>query len=372
MIQPKDFSDLLSSRGFEFYTGVPDSLLKSFCGFVSMNASPGRHIIAANEGGAVGIAMGYHMATGKVPVVYMQNSGLGNMVNPLLSLADPEVYACPMLLLIGWRGQPGVKDEPQHVKQGRVMLAMLESMEIPFANIGSSFDGASDALQQAEAHFQEKSGPFALLVEKGAFAGYEFEKPDEAFEMSREDAVNVIIDALPESAAVVATTGMTARELYEARTSGGQPCRDFLTVGGMGHASQIALGIALQQGSRPVACIDGDGAAIMHMGSMGIIGDQLPCNLIHILINNGAHGSVGGQPTVGRNLDFPAIAKSCGYPEATRCDSAVTLKDAIDRAVQGRTLSFIEVVVRQGHRGDLGRPKETPVQNKQNFMTHLT
>lgn len=358
MILPKDFFNLLSSVGIEFYTGVPDSLLKHFCGFVSAHVGAQQHVIAANEGGAVGVAIGYHVATGKVPLVYMQNSGLGNAINPLLSLADPEVYACPVLLLIGWRGQPGNTDEPQHMKQGRVMPGMLESMEIPYAVIGSSLEQASGAIEMAKRHFNEKAGPFALVVEKGSFSGVEIETAVEPHEMTREDAIKVIVEALPNETAVVATTGMAARELYEARKARGQQCRDFLTIGGMGHASQIALGMAMQQKPRPVVCIDGDGAAIMHMGGMAIIGNVQPENLIHILINNGVHASVGGQPTAGRNVDFPSIARACGYAGVVRCMSAAALKVAVGKALGGHGPRFLEVVVRQGHRSNLGRPQK--------------
>lgn len=372
MICSKDFYGLLENSGIGFFTGVPDSLLKSFCAFVTESVSSDKHIIAANEGGAVGIALGYHMATNKTPLVYMQNSGLGNIVNPVLSLVDKEVYATPMLLLVGWRGQPGVKDEPQHIKQGRVMPAMLDAMEIPYLNIGTSLESAKGALETALNYMQTHSAPFALTVEKGAFADFMFNAPIENYELTREDAIKEVINALPEAAAVVGTTGMASRELFEIRAgiSSGHH-RDFLTVGGMGHASQIALGVALQQPNRPVVCIDGDGAALMHLGGMGIIGDQAPKNYFHIIINNGAHGSVGGQPTAGRHIGFPAVATACGYKKSISCDTALAIADILPVMMARTGPALLEINVRQGHRFDLGRPSSAPAENKTAFKDFL-
>lgn len=372
MIDPKDFYSLLEQNDIGFFTGVPDSLLKSFCAFVTKSVPSERHIIAANEGGATGIALGYHLATNNIPLVYMQNSGLGNIVNPLLSLADKEVYATPILLLVGWRGQPGFKDEPQHVKQGRVMPAMLDAMEIPHINIGTNLESAKAALKTALKYMRTHSAPFALTVEKGAFADYEFKAPVEDYELTREAAIQEVINALPNTAAVVGTTGMTSRELFEYRAvqSAGHN-RDFLTVGGMGHASQIALGIALQQPNRPVICLDGDGAALMHMGGMAIIADQATENYVHIVINNGAHGSVGGQPTVGRDIGLPAIAVACGYKYAASCDTAVSITKQLTHIMAMAGTAFLEINVQQGHRSDLGRPTSSPVQNKTDFKDFL-
>ncbi len=370
MIEPQEFYTELQQAGVSFFTGVPDSLLKSFCAYVTDTMPSEQHIIAANEGGAVGIALGYHMATGQVPLVYMQNSGLGNIVNPVLSLADREVYATPMLLLIGWRGQPGVKDEPQHVKQGRVMCAMLDAMEIPFANIGHDGASAKAALDGALKYISEHNAPYALLVEKGAFADYKLASTVEDLPMTREDAIKAVISTLPIDAAVVGTTGMASRELFEARAHKGTGHhRDFLTVGGMGHASQIALGIALNQPDRTVVCLDGDGAALMHMGAMAIIANQAPDNFIHVVINNGVHGSVGGQPTVARDITMTSIAEGCGYKAVHSVDTEAALV-----ALLGGGLpcpAFIEVNVKQGHRTDLGRPTSSPQENKAEFMRFL-
>lgn len=372
MIEPRDFYSLLADNGIDFFTGVPDSLLKSFCAYVTENVPADRHLIAANEGGAIGIALGYHLATDKIPLVYMQNSGLGNTVNPLLSLADKEVYATPMLMVVGWRGQPDVKDEPQHVKQGRVMPAMLDVMEIEYADIGTCLESAKTALKRAFDYMRTESAPFALVVPKGAFAAFKFDTPEEDFVLTREAAIEIVINALPDTTAVVGTTGMTSRELFESRAkaySGHQ--RDFLTVGGMGHASQIALGIALQQPGRLTVCLDGDGAALMHMGAMAIIADQAQGNFLHVVLNNGAHGSVGGQPTVGRKVDLPAVARACGYMHVASCDTAASLSQQLEKVADAEGPMFLEVNVRQGHRADLGRPTSSPVQNKNDFKAFL-
>lgn len=372
MIKPADFYKALSDADVGFFTGVPDSLLKNFCAYVTDNVSKQNHIIAANEGGSVGQAIGYHLATGKIPMVYMQNSGFGNIVNPILSLADKEVYSIPMLLLVGWRGQVGVKDEPQHVKQGRITSDLLDAMEIPYVNIGHSLGEAKAAIDEAMTYCREHSAPFALLVEKGAFDKYSMSIVREDLEMTRESAIDTIATLLPDDSIVVATTGMAARELFESRIkSDSGNYRDFLTVGGMGHALQIALGVALQSPKRKVVCIDGDGAAIMHLGGMTSIGSQAPTNLMHILINNGVHGSVGGQPTVGRNIDFKGIARACQYPTAISVNTHESLKSKIKGMLAKNHLSFLEINVKTGNRSDLGRPTATPLENKEGFMSFL-
>ncbi|HMV57252.1 MAG TPA: phosphonopyruvate decarboxylase, partial [Nitrospira sp.] len=310
MIDPRKFVECLQSNSVEFFTGVPDSLLKEFCAYLEQVPQPGRHIISANEGGAVALALGYHLATGKVPLVYLQNSGLGNIINPLLSLADAEVYSIPLLLVIGWRGETGVHDEPQHKKQGRVMLAMLDAMEIPYSILGPEVNEAEGALSDALAYVQKHNAPFALVIKKGTFGAFTGDKRKaEVFELTREAAIQQVLEHLDERDVVVSTTGMASREVYEYRMNKGQGHkRDFLTVGGMGHASQIALGVALQRPSRSVYCLDGDGAVLMHMGALPITGTLKPENFKHIVFNNGAHDSVGGQPTVGLEIEILEIA----------------------------------------------------------------
>lgn len=373
MLKPEVFLNSLRDCGIQFFAGVPDSLLKQICACITDSLSPEDHIITANEGAAIGLAIGYHIATREVPLVYMQNSGLGNVVNPLLSLASPEVYSIPLVLLIGWRGRPGVKDEPQHVHQGRVTESMLSVMDIPVKVLGEDHSAAHEDVNWAVSEAKRINGPVALLVKKGTFDSYSMTPQSANVPLEREEAIVKIASSIEDNAAVVCTTGMPSRELFEYRArTGARHETDFLTVGGMGHASQIAMGIALQKPDRPVYCIDGDGAALMHMGSLAISGMSGASNFVHLIVNNGAHESVGGQPTVGMKVDFPAIATACGYASAVRVstESEIDLALAAAREVDGP--AFIEIFVKTGHRADIGRPTSTPKQNKQDLMDFLS
>ena len=376
MITPQVFHEVLASEGVDFLVGVPDSLLKEFCAYVDAVLPPEVHIIAANEGTAVGLAAGHHLATGSLPMVYLQNSGLGNTVNPLLSLADPQVYAIPMIVLVGWRGAPGVKDEPQHVKQGRVTTAMLDAMEIPYRVLSGEPEAANDAAYWAASTARKIGGPVVLLAHKGAFAKAEKKSPARHLPskiLAREAAIQLIISTLPSGTTIVSTTGMISRELYESRLAlGHDRSSDFLTVGSMGHASQIALGIARAKPGRQVVCLDGDGAALMHLGGLSTIGTSTIGNLFHIVLNNGAHDSVGGQPTVAQRISLTAIAKACGYDAVEGpIEDEEAIHDQVERLAQLPGRRFLEVRVRPGSRADLGRPKETPVQNKDLFTVRL-
>lgn len=373
MIQPKAFIKALAQGGVDFFAGVPDSLLKNLCAYITDNVSREKNIIAANEGNAVGLAAGYHLATGKVGCVYMQNSGEGNIVNPLLSLVDEDVYHIPMLLIIGWRGEPGVHDEPQHKKQGKVTLSLLETMGVPYAVLDEKWE---QQVQAAVKTIRETNGVYALIVRKGTFDEYVLQNQTVSqWSLSREEAIKTMVDHLREDDIIVSTTGMISRELFEYREAKMQGhAHDFLTVGSMGHASQIALGIALQKPHRRVFVFDGDGALLMHMGGMAIIGDYCPKNLIHVVFNNGAHDSVGGQPTVGQKIDIEAIAKAVGYADVVCVDDEMALCCAmnhVNNAVTDGT-SLINVNVRKGNRKDLGRPTTTPIQNKEAFMQNLS
>jgi len=373
MIRPLFFYELLKENGTGFFTGVPDSLLKNFCAYLTDTAGSKNHIIAANEGCAVGLAAGYYFATGNVPLVYMQNSGLGNTVNPLLSLADREVYSVPLLLVIGWRGEPNVHDEPQHIKQGRVTCSLLDAMEIPYCILSDEEAEAKVQLEKAYSHIKASSSPYAVVVRKGIFDSYKL-KTNEAVpaEMSREEAIEKIVLNAPSNACFVSTTGMASRELYELRDKHGQGhAKDFLTVGSMGHASQIALGIALTKEDKPVFCIDGDGAAIMHLGGLTAIGSQRPKNMVHIVLNNGAHDSVGGQPTVGRKINLCAVAQACGYDKVVSVKTLEELQSRLKELCTNSGSVFIEVLVSKGARPDLGRPKSSPIENKKAFMEFL-
>ena len=372
MIDPCGFYEALSDNGIDFFTGVPDSLLKCFCGYTADNAHPEKHIIAANEGGALSIAAGYHIATGKIPLVYMQNSGLGNIVNPLLSLADSEVYSIPMLIMIGWRGMPGVKDEPQHKKQGRVQNKLLEAMDTPYEILSPDTENIYALIKTLKEKAVNMSAPVALVVQPGTFEKYQLKcAPEKNYELTREAAIKEIIDIIGDEALVVSTTGKTSRELYEYREEKEEGHdKDFLTVGSMGHASQIALGIALNT-NKQIVCLDGDGALLMHMGSLAVTGTVKPKNFIHILLNNGCHDSVGGQPTCGFDLSFTDIAASAGYNLALKAETADGLRGALGAALDTLGPSFIEVRLKRGSRSDLGRPKETPAENKKALMNYL-
>lgn len=371
MIEAAYFYQQLIKNGTGFFSGVPDSLLKSFCAYLTDHAGEENHIIAANEGGAVALAAGFHLATGKIPLVYMQNSGIGNAVNPLLSLADSDVYRIPLILLAGWRGEPGIKDEPQHLKQGKVTCSLLEAMGIPYAVLADTGVEMEKQLAACFDYLKKESAPYALVVRKNFFAPYEFQNDFQSEEeLSREEAIEEIIKGSDPEEVYFSTTGMASRELYELREKLGQEHgRDFLTVGSMGHASQIALAAALRKPEISITCLDGDGAVLMHLGSLAIIGSRKPRNFRHILLNNGAHDSVGGQPTVGQKVDIPAIARACGYTEAVSVKSGSELRSVLGKKARGPI--FIEVKVRKGSRKDLGRPKSTPVENKEALMETL-
>ncbi len=376
MLEPRFFIDALAAEGIDFFTGVPDSLLKAICAYITANLPASNHVIAANEGGAMGLAAGYHLATGRIPVVYMQNSGEGNAVNPLMSLTDKDVYNIPVLLLIGWRGEPGVHDEPQHVKQGKVTIPLLDAMGIPHEILSLDEAEAAAQVARARAAMVASGEAYALVVRKGTFAAGEGKLKDEGpgsrLELVRERAIEMVAGAMEPSAVAVSTTGMISRELFEIRERAGQGhARDFLTVGSMGHASQIALGIAMQKPERRVYCLDGDGASIMHMGNMAIAASRRPRNLVHVVFNNGAHDSVGGQPTVGLDIDLPKVAEAVGYASVLSVKDAAALGDALASLRQAEGSVFLEVKVRKGARKDLGRPTTTPIQNKEALMAFL-
>lgn len=373
MIRPEFFIEKLRENGIDCFAGVPDSLLKNMCAYITDHCDAQHNIIAANEGAAVGIAAGHYLATGKPACVYMQNSGEGNIINPLASLTDQEVYNIPVLLLIGWRGRPGVHDEPQHVKQGKVTTGLLNVMGVNYEVLSKEEDKAEKQIAKAIRALQNKE-VFALVIEKDTFEDYKLQNVEaNDLTMSREEAIRTVAAALGEKDCIVSTTGMISRELFEYRAAMNQGHkRDFLTVGSMGHASQIALGIAMAKTDRKVWCFDGDGATIMHMGSMAIVASKAPRNYVHVVFNNGAHDSVGGQPTVGLKIDLTAIAKAVGYKNAFSVDNKEHLADALKavKMVDGPVL--LQVCVKKGNRKDLGRPTTTPIQNKEALMEFLS
>ena len=366
------FTKLLAA---EFYTGVPDSQLKALCNFLydQYGTTSKQHIIAANEGNAVALAAGYHLATGKVPVVYLQNSGLGNIVNPVASLLNRKVYGIPCLFIVGWRGEPGIHDEPQHLFQGEITLGLLEQMEIPSFVIGPETDITQ--IQEISAEFQtlfHQGRQAAFVVHKGALEYEERGKFTNGNTILREEIIAHILNHAGQDDVFISTTGMASRELFELREARGQDhARDFLTVGSMGHSSSIALGIALQKPERRVWCIDGDGAVLMHMGAMPVIAAQSPVNLIHVIINNQAHESVGGMPTVAGKVNWCALAQACGYTKTASISDVVMLDQSLKSFCAADGPAFLEVKAALGHRKDLGRPTTTPEQNKFSFMNFM-
>jgi phosphonopyruvate decarboxylase len=373
VLEAKRIYDAFTARGVGFWTGVPDSLLKDFCAYITDHAEPARHVIAANEGAAVGMAAGYYLAAGEPAAVYLQNSGLGNAINPLTSLADPQVYGIPMLVLIGWRGEPGKPDEPQHVKMGSLTLPVLDTLGLRHAILPSDDAAAVKAVEHAVDTTMAQQAPFCLIVPQGTFARYTLQNVvEDTYSMSREQALRIVLDEFGSQAFVVSTTGKPSRELYELREQRGETHdSDFLVVGSMGHCSQIALGIAMRRPETEVLCIDGDGAVLMHMGGLAIVGSVAPRNFRHILLNNAAHDSVGGQPTVGYQVDFCQIARACGYRTVVRAEDEASLRAGLNEVRGADGPALMEIRVRKGSRKDLGRPAGAPVDNRCRFMEYV-
>lgn len=365
---------LVNAIGADFYTGVPDSQLKALCNFMidKYGIDKKHHVIAANEGNCTALAAGYHLATGKVPVVYMQNSGEGNIINPVASLLNEHVYAIPMIFIVGWRGEPGVHDEPQHVYQGEVTVKLLEDMGIKTFII--SKDTTEDEIKETMKDFNkilETGKDVAFVVRKGAisYSGKVEYKNNNS--MVREDIIKHIVKFTGEDP-IVSTTGKASRELFETRVSNDQSHKyDFLTVGSMGHSSSITMGVAINKENTKVWCIDGDGAVLMHMGSLAVMGATKQKNIVHIVINNGAHETVGGMPTVASKLSIAEIAKACGYPYTVCVDNFNDLDNELKKAKTCDELRLIEVKSSIGSRDDLGRPTTTALENKENFMNYL-
>ena len=371
MIEPSSFYNELKKEEIDFFVGVPDSLLKNFCSFVDDNIEKDNHIIAANEGNAISIASGYHLATKKIPVVYMQNSGLGNCINPLTSLADKEVYSIPMLLIIGWRGEPGKKDEPQHLKQGRITREQLKILDIDYFVIDENTDEKS-CLEKVIKRINKNSSPVAILVRENTFKKYKLKnKQKTIYKLKREEAIEEIINLSNDSDIFISTTGKTSRELYEIRKNKGDAQKDFLTVGSMGHVSSIALGVAIGLKKQRVICLDGDGSLIMHLGSLPIIGAISPKNLIHVILNNCAHESVGGQPTVANEIDFEKLSSALNYKNFFQSSNVKQINDCWSQLIDREGPSLFLINIKSSSRKDLGRPESSPIENKESFMEFI-
>lgn len=365
---------LIEIIGSDFYTGIPDSQLKALCDYLMgiYGIDSRHHIIAANEGNCAALAAGYHLATGKIPVVYMQNSGEGNIINPVASLLNDKVYAIPVIFIVGWRGEPGIHDEPQHIYQGEITVKLLEDMGIRSFIIGK--ETADEEVRAAMTDFRKVLNigkDVAFIVKKDALStdvGMEYKN---SYKMSREEIIKHIVRVSDEDP-IICTTGKASRELFEARTANGQSHKyDFLTVGSMGHSSSIALGIAINKPGTKIWCIDGDGSVLMHMGSVAVLGANAPENMVHIVINNESHETVGGMATVAAGINLPAIAKACGYPYTASVNNFDDLDKELADAKTRNKLSLIEVKCAIGARDDLSRPTTTPLENKQHFMNYL-
>lgn len=360
--------------GADFYTGVPDSQLKALCNYLinTFGVNSQHHIIAANEGNCTALAAGYHLATGKVPVVYMQNSGEGNIINPVASLLNDNIYAIPVIFVIGWRGEPGVPDEPQHIYQGQVTLKLLEVMGIPSFIVGK--ETTEEELEAVLDNYRavlQKGKSVALVVRKGALSYDEKVSYTNEYSMLREEIIQHIVK-VSGTDPIISTTGKTSRELFEIRDANGEGHQyDFLTVGSMGHSSSIALGVAIHKPEAKIWCIDGDGALLMHMGSMAILGAYAPKNIVHIVINNEAHETVGGMPTVAGKIDMVLLAKACGYPHCVSVQNFEDLDRELKEAKSRDQLSLIEIKCAIGAREDLGRPTTTAIENKNYFIKYL-
>ena len=365
---------LVEIIGSDFYTGVPDSQLKALCNYLmfTYGIDPHHHIIAANEGNCTALAAGYHLATGKEPVVYMQNSGEGNIINPVASLLNDKVYAIPVVFIVGWRGEPGIHDEPQHIYQGEVTVKLLEDMDIqPFIIGKETTDEEVKAAMEEFRDILATGKDVAFVIRKGALTDAPEVEYNNENHMIREEIIQHIVKASGEDP-IISTTGKASRELFETRVANGQSHKyDFLTVGSMGHSSSIALGVAINKPKQRIWCVDGDGAVLMHMGSMAVLGSNKPKNLIHVVINNGAHETVGGMPTVAGNIDLVKIALACGYPNAVCVDNFDDLDKELEAAKSRNELCLIEVKCSIGARENLGRPTTTALENKQRFMEYI-
>lgn len=373
MINVKDIFDLLKANKVNCFCGVPDSLLKDFCAYVTDNTTSKEHTITANEGNAIGLASGHFLATGNPALVYMQNSGIGNCVNPLLSLTDDEVYNIPLLMFIGWRGEPGKKDEPQHIKQGKVTDKLLDAMGIKYSVMPETFEEAKPLIQEAFDYMKETNCPYAFMIKKGTFEKYTLiNKKQSSFTLGREQAIETVIRQLKNTDVIVSTTGHISREVYETRERLGQSHKqDFLTVGSMGHSSSIALGIALEKPNRTVYCFDGDGAFLMHEGATAVNASKDLKNFKHIVFNNEAHDSVGSQPTVADGINISKIALDSGYKKVYCAKNEKELSKVLPKFISKKSTCLLEIKVKCGARGDLGRPKEKPWENKKIFMENL-
>ena len=370
MVNCQTLAKIFKSQDFTFLTGVPCSIFKDWLNFLNDNNNQFKNIIATCEGEACAIATGYYLATKEIPVIYMQNSGLGNCVDPLTSLMNKEVYSIPVLLLISWRGEPGKKDEPQHIKMGKITKKLLKTLGIPFIVLSTEETLIKKQIQIAKRYLKKQSSPYAIIVRKGIIASYQSKPKKEIYPLSREEAIKILVNGLKGNEVIISTTGKTSRELFELREAKKEGHRkDFYTLGSMGCAAGIALGIALAKPKKKVFVFDGDGSVLMKMGTLAIIGHYLPKNFYHIIFDNNAHDSTGGQKTVSDTVAFDKIAKACGYKFTKVLTREKEIKEVLSRIKEGPLMLVIKV--KKGSRENLGRPTLSPVKMKKAFMNFL-
>jgi phosphonopyruvate decarboxylase len=375
MIEPKKLFEIFKKNGLTFFSGVPDSTFKGWMSFLESGDSKKslKNIISVNECEATAVCAGYHLSTGNVAVLYMQNSGLGKCVNPLTSLCDREVYSIPVLLVIGWRGEPGKHDEPQHKKMGRITLGLLDVLEIPYEILSENEEEAERTVEKMKRTAEQEKRPVAIIIKEGVVGDYKVGgeiKSKEEYEMTKEEAIKIILENIVDNSVVLSTTGKTSRELFECRVARKEEPKDFYTVGSMGCSASIANAIALEKKEKKIFVFDGDGAILMQLGSMATIGHYKAKNLYHIVFDNGAYDSTGGQPTVSDTVNFEQIAKACGY-ESTRLIRTLDEINQMKEITKNDGPILIVIKVKKGSRKDLGRPTKTPIENKTSFMNFL-
>lgn len=366
MINPKEFTQFLIDERIDHFFGVPDSFLKSLIHEFQKH----HHQVFPNEGGAIAHACGHYLATNSPAVVYMQNSGLGNALNPLLSSAHKLVYGIPMLIFIGWRGESGIHDEPQHLAQGENLLPMLASLKIPNELLSSKIERAKVQIKEALSSMQQNPEPWVFVVKKDTFETTKTELIPNHFKINRTDIIKRLHKVLPE-AIFIATTGHTARELYQIREElelSHANC--FYNTGAMGHVVQIALAIAKKHPEKKVILLEGDGSMAMHLGNYLNLSNHLPANLKIICFNNTSHLSVGGQATAWAEMDITKVIAAMGIPTLKVLKQTRSINKKMNEFAGGEA-SFLEIMVENLAASNLLRPNKTHGELKKEFMDKL-
>ena len=363
MIKVQSLINLLKKNGSDFFTGIPDSVLKELSSLLVNNK---KHLIATNEGSAVSIGIGYYLSTKKIPVIYMQNSGLANALNPLISIAHKKVYSIPLILIIGWRGSPRVNDEPQHNVKGKITEQLLKLLNISYTIIRSNSDLKKFDKQIKLA--KKNKTAVACLVESGTLEkNKKLIKKKDFYSLNKELFLKVLLENLPKKTKIVSSTGYTSRELmYVRKNYKLKNGKDFYMVGGMGHTSSVALGYSLSSKNKTV-CIDGDGSLLMHLGSIKTIGTFAKKNFKYILLNNNCHDSVGGQNTYANEINFEKLSKSFGFKKFYSIKNNQKLKNNIKNFLSTSDLSFLEVKIANSKIKNLPRPNDL-IKIKNQFM----